>query len=152
MCKILSVAKSNYYYEINRVEREDETNYDKVVIKAFMETDSNYGARKLKKELANIDIQLSRRKIRIIMIKNALISSYTVLQYKPPKSAPSEQKTENILDRSFDDRVQYEVVVSDLTYVNVKGRWYYICILIDLFNREIIGHSCGANKDAALVK
>ena len=46
----------------------------------------------------------------------------------------------------------HEVIVSDLTYVNVSGRWYYICILIDLFNREIIGYSCGAHKDANLVK
>lgn len=152
MCKLLSVARSNYYYEVNRVEREDKTEYDKAVNKAFLDSDSNYGARKLKKELAKIDIRLSRRKIRSIMVKNALVSSYTVLQYKPPKSTPSEQKVENILDRSFDDRVLHEVVVSDLTYVNVRGKWYYICILIDLFNREIIGHSSGAKKDSTLVK
>jgi transposase InsO family protein len=152
MCRILSVSRSNYYYEINRVEREDETDYDKAVIKAFLDSDGNYGARKLKIELTKIDIQLSRRKIRSIMVKNALVSNYTVLQYKPPKSTPSEQKAENILDRSFDDRVLHEVVVSDLTYVNVKGNWHYICILIDLFNREIIGHSCGSNKDSTLVK
>lgn len=44
-----------------------------------------------------------------------------------------------------------EAVVSDLTYVRVEGKWNYICLLIDLFNREIIGHSCGRAKDADLV-
>lgn len=29
--------------------------------------------------------------------------------------------------------------------------WHYICILIDLFNREIIGYSAGRNKDTELV-
>lgn len=29
--------------------------------------------------------------------------------------------------------------------------WNYICVLIDLFNREIIGYSAGRNKDASLV-
>ena len=29
--------------------------------------------------------------------------------------------------------------------------WHYICILIDLFNREIIGYSAGRNKDTNLV-
>lgn len=29
--------------------------------------------------------------------------------------------------------------------------WHYICVLIDLFNREIIGHSAATHKDAALV-
>ena len=29
--------------------------------------------------------------------------------------------------------------------------WNYICVLIDLFNREIIGYSAGHMKDATLV-
>jgi len=41
--------------------------------------------------------------------------------------------------------------VSDLTYVRVKQNWHYICVLIDLYNREIIGHSAGPKKNAALV-
>lgn len=41
--------------------------------------------------------------------------------------------------------------MSDLTYVKVQNKWHYICVLIDLFNREIVGHSAGPNKDAALV-
>lgn len=35
MCKLLEVSRSNYYYEINRIEHEDETNDDEAVIKAF---------------------------------------------------------------------------------------------------------------------
>ena len=30
--------------------------------------------------------------------------------------------------------------------------WNYICVLVDLFNREIIGYSAGPNKTAQLVK
>lgn len=29
--------------------------------------------------------------------------------------------------------------------------WNYICVLLDLFNREIIGYSAGSNKSAELV-
>ena len=42
--------------------------------------------------------------------------------------------------------------MSDLTYVRVNGRWNYICILLDLYNREILGYSAGTHKDAELVK
>lgn len=31
------------------------------------------------------------------------------------------------------------------------GKWHYICLLINLFNREIVGYSAGAKKDADLV-
>jgi transposase InsO family protein len=152
MCNLLEISRSNYYYEINKVHLEVESSEDKAVIQAFEDSKGNYGARKLKIELAKIDIILSRRKIRQIMVRNALVSTYTVLQYKPAKSTSNEQKIENILSRDFDDRDLHEVIVSDLTYVNVASVWHYICILIDLFNREIIGYSCGRHKDADLVK
>ena len=39
-----------------------------------------------------------------------------------------------------------------MTYVRVGQSWNYICILVDLFNREIIGFSAGRNKDSQLVQ
>lgn len=43
------------------------------------------------------------------------------------------------------------MIVSDLTYVRVGNEWNYICILLDSYNREIVGYSCGKYKDAHLV-
>ncbi|MBU5267075.1 hypothetical protein KQI21_09630 [Virgibacillus proomii] len=43
------------------------------------------------------------------------------------------------------------VLVSDLTYVRVAEKWNYICLFVDLFNREMMGYSAGANKDHQLV-
>ena len=45
-----------------------------------------------------------------------------------------------------------KVVVSDLTYVNVSGKWNYICLILDLCNREIVEYAAGKNKDVKLVK
>ena len=45
-----------------------------------------------------------------------------------------------------------KVVVSDLTYVNVGGNWNYICLMLDLYNREIVGYAAGKNKNAELVE
>lgn len=33
----------------------------------------------------------------------------------------------------------------------MAGKWHYICLLINLFNREIVGYSAGPKKDAELV-
>ena len=57
-----------------------------------------------------------------------------------------------MLNRNFKQEKRMNVVVSDLTYVNVGGKWNYICLMIDLFNREIVGYAAGKNKDAELVK
>ena len=86
------------------------------------------------------------------MDKYRLISNYIIKQYKVHKTSCNEDKTENIVNREFDNRRDLEILVSDLTYVNVAGKWHYICLLINLFNREIVGYSAGAKKDAILVK
>ena len=36
--------------------------------------------------------------------------------------------------------------------MRVGGGWNYVCLLVDLSNREIVGHSAGPRKDAALVR
>ena len=82
---------------------------------------------------------------------NGLISNYTVKQFKVHKITCNEDNIENKLNREFNREEQLDVVVSDLTYVNVQGKWNYICLIIDLFNREIIGYAAGKNKNAELV-
>jgi len=63
----------------------------------------------------------------------------------------TEEFGKNKLKREFNDKKHMEVITSDLTYVNVSGKWHYICLMLDLFNREIVGYSAGPNKDAGLV-
>ena len=60
-------------------------------------------------------------------------------------------KIANIVEQNFKDQPPLNVVVSDWTYVRVEMSWHYICIIIDLFNREIIGYITGRNKGANLV-
>ncbi|MCG4586986.1 DDE-type integrase/transposase/recombinase, partial [Anaerosalibacter bizertensis] len=71
--------------------------------------------------------------------------------YKVKKSKCNEEKIENIVNRDFKNREKLEVVVSDLTYVRVGNKWNYICTLLDLHNKEVIGYSAGDKKDAELV-
>lgn len=54
----------------------------------------------------------------------------------------------NHLNREFNQKEPLRVVVSDLTYVRVDNKWNYVCLFVDLFNREIIGYSAGNRKDA----
>lgn len=81
----------------------------------------------------------------------AITSVYTVKKFKPYKSSINEDKIVNIVARKFDNRKRCQVLVSDLTYVRVGNKWNYICTIIDLYSREIIGYSCGPHKTAQLV-
>ena len=77
------------------------------------------------------------------MQNQGLVSNYTVKQYKQHKSICKHADVKNVVNREFHREETLEVVVSDLTYVNVAGKWNYICLLVDLYNREIIGYAAG---------
>ena len=150
MCRVLQISRSTYYYESKLSENESELTES--IKEIFRKSRTNYGTRKIKQELAALDQVVSRRRIGRIMKQEGLVSNYTKAQFKPQKDHCNESKTENVVDRHFKDQPYRNVVVSDLTYVRVGMNWNYICVLVDLFNREIIGWSAGARKTASLVK
>jgi putative transposase len=86
------------------------------------------------------------------MKAEGLVSKYTIAQFKLEKSPINESDVGNVLEREFVQEQALKVVVSDLTYVRVRQKWHYICVLVDLHNREIIGHSADPNKAAQLVQ
>jgi len=151
MCSVLQLPRSTYYYKPEPATGLQEQELEDTVIEIFKLSRNNYGTRKIKKELAMRSLHVSRRKIGCIMKKHGLVSSYTVAQYKPHKAAPNEAEIGNGLQREFKQDEPFAVVVGDLSYVRVDGKWNYVCLFVDLFNREIIGHSCGARKTAQLV-
>ena len=94
----------------------------------------------------------SKRRIIRIMKENGLVSTYTVKQYKVHKQTCNNDKIDNKLKRNFNQEERMKVIVSDSTYVNVAGKWNYICLMLDLYNREIVGYAAGKHKDANLVR
>ena len=149
MCKLLNISRTIVYYD--RKNKCKDIELEKHIVRIFKDSKNNYGSRKIKVELQKLGYQVSLKRIRKYMNLNGLVSNYTVKQFKVHKSTCNEYKIENKLNREFNRDEKLDVVVSDLTYVNVQGKWNYICLIIDLFNREIIGYAAGKNKNAELV-
>ena len=150
MCRVLQVNRSTYYYEAKQLP--DESGLASEIKEIFRKSRNNYGTRKIKRELMKTGKQVSRRRIGRIMKQEGLVSNYTTAQFKPQKDTCNESKTENVLNRQFQNREYRDVVISDLTYVRAGAHWNYICVPADLYNREIIGYSAGEHKTAELVK
>lgn len=148
----MGVPRSLIYYKakLGKVDTEAEN----AVIEEFRNNFSVYGTRKLKKVLSRrkTPIEISRRKIGKIMKKYGLVSKYVKRRKNGRKQLVNEDSQPNIVKREFDDREPFEVVVSDLTYVKVGSKWHYICLLMDLATRGVIGYAAGRNKDAKLVR
>ncbi|MEQ9764267.1 IS3 family transposase [Streptococcus sp. ZJ151] len=150
MCRWLNLPRSSYYYKAT--EPASETELEEMVKRIFLESKSRYGARKIKKCLETEGFVLSRRRIRRIMKRLNLVSVYQKTSFRPCSKGKNEAPIPNLLDRQFNQERPLEAIVTDLTYVRVGKRWAYVCLIIDLYNREIIGLSVGWQKTAELVK
>jgi transposase InsO family protein len=150
MCKLLGIARSTLHYK--STPPKVDTALENAVIEEFRRSRNNYGTRKLQIVLNRRGFVVSRRRIGLIMKKYDLVSNYTLRQQKKSKAAVNEDATANKVEREFNGRKQYEVVVSDLTYVKIAGNWCYLCLLLDLCGRKILGSAVGRKKDAKLVE
>ncbi|WP_198286499.1 MULTISPECIES: IS3 family transposase [Bacillus] len=149
MCNVLQLPRSTYYYEAKIKPSGDELSSK--VVEIFQANRQSYGTRKIKVELKKQGLIVSRRRIGRMMKENGLVSTYTLAQFKPYRDQCNESTIKNELNRTFHQEEPLAVVVSDLTYVRVGQKWHYVCLFVDLFNREMIGYSAGAHKDAQLV-
>jgi len=50
---------------------------------------------------------------------------------------------ENILNREFTASIPGAKWVSDLTYLRTTQGWLYLCIIIDLWDRKVLGWFIG---------
>lgn len=57
----------------------------------------------------------------------------------------------NRLQQQFRQKAPNLVWVSDITYIKAGGKWYYLCIVMDLFSRNVISWHISAKPDSELV-
>jgi len=80
MCKLLKISRSRIYYK--KKAKTINSELENEIINIFKANRNVYGTRKIKKELAKRDYQVSRRCIGEIMKKYGLVSQYTVSNLK----------------------------------------------------------------------
>lgn len=149
MCRVLQINRSHIYYQRKAITQANQTIENKVM-ETFYKNRKAYGTRRLKGALELQEVILSRRKIGKIMAKYGLISRYTKVSFKPKKTPVNTEICENVLHRDFNQKGK-AIIVSDLTYVRVGLVFNYVCTIVDLRKREVVGHSCGPNKTSDLV-
>lgn len=59
--------------------------------------------------------------------------------------------TANVLDRQFSPEAPNRVWVGDIAYIATAKGWLYLAVVIDLFNREVIGWSIKPRMTTDLV-
>ncbi|MBQ1834116.1 MAG: DDE-type integrase/transposase/recombinase, partial [Oscillospiraceae bacterium] len=57
----------------------------------------------------------------------------------------------NRLDQQYDQTAPNPVWVSDITYVKVGERYYFVCVILDLFSRLVLSYGISDTIDTTMV-
>jgi len=149
MCKVLEVGKSSYYEWLNRKPSRRSIEASRVtseVIQIYNNSKKRYGSPKITVELNKRGIKTSRPRVARIMAKNNL-KSIIKKRYRVPTTDSRHDKhiSDNVLGRNFFRDKPSQAWVSDITYIRTKQGWLYLTIIMDLFDRKIIGWSLADN-------
>lgn len=155
MCYALDVSKSGYYSWLGRKDSKRKE-YNRYllhwIVKIHAESNGTYGAERILKGLKEKDIYCDVRLVSKLM-KVAKISSKIKAGYKPSTTDSNHENriSPNLLERNFQAEKPNQAWVSDITYIFVGNTWMYLCVIIDLFNREIIGWNFDDNMETPLL-
>ncbi len=169
MCKAFEISRETYYrYFRNHpvdAQLKDRQAFKAAVKIAIFEIYRKsgtkkkgvFGSRKIRDIINTYTIngkkvKLSRHQVLRIMKELGIKSKYNSKSFKPyAKKQLATTFFDNLLQQQFDGYAPYEVLTSDLTYINTNEGWRYVCFIIDLFNREIVGYSISEHHDTNCV-
>lgn len=106
------------------------------------------------KKLISIGHNVNHKKISRIMRENGLNSVVRRRKYRPEvyerRKLLKETVPANILQRNFYSPTPRTIFVTDITYLYTSDGIYYLNIIEDLYNREIVAWKIGDSPDSYL--
>ena len=154
LCEALDVARGTFYNHIFR--RADHSKRDQeqeqlmqLVQQVFDDNAQRFGAEKIRIILAESGIRVSTKRITAIMQELELhnVRSDAKKEYKKRQ----QYKKQNMLERQFTADRPDQIWVSDITYFKVNDYWVYLCVILDLFSRKVVGYRVSRNESTNLV-
>ena len=155
LCKTLKVAKGSYFNHILRNKNENTLAAQKraeltpVIEKIFHESNEIYGSGKIHAILKDRGYKVSQDTVADIMHKNGWFAIGTGAK---KLYLMNQERKENILNQQFNVCRPNEVWVSDVTYFRYNERNYYICVIIDLYARKVVGYKISLSNSTQLTK
>ncbi len=154
LCEALNVARGTFYNHIFR--KADCTKYMEEqqalmlqVKQIFDDSKQRYGAEKIRVTLAENGIHVGKERIRKIMNELGLVSIREDAKSNYKKRQQYQKR--NLLNQEFKAKRQNEIWVSDITYFKVKDYAVYLCVIIDLFSRRVVGYRISRKSSTHLV-
>ena len=154
MAGVFGVSRSAYYrwlkHGVSR--RRDKADAELLaLIREIMERHRfRYGSPRVRRELLSAyGRRVSLKKVARLMRENGLAARGKRQYIRTTNSNHRLPVCENILDRKFSAEQGGQKWVSDITYLRTSSGWVYLTVVLDLFDRKIVGWALSNGMEAA---
>src|SRR5438105_3796154 len=110
-----------------------------------------YGSRRMHHELKGRGHRIGLARIERLMRDNGIRARHKRRYKATTDSKHSMPVADNLLQRNFTPESPNCVWTGDITYIATDEGWLYLAVVLDLFNREIVGWSIKSRMSADLV-
>ena len=156
LCRALDVNRSTYYYHVFRAPEEtqlqaEDDQLKPVISEIFEKSFERFGVRKIRAKLVQDGYIISERRILRLMKELGLSSKGK----RPKLNSANDRQYQyypNNLKRKFLADEPNTIWVSDITYAKVGMDFLYLCVIIDLYSRKVVGYSISEYIDTALTR
>ena len=115
------------------------------------EVDHRYGSPRMTEELRRRGYQVGENRVARLMRESKLGRRAKKRYRSTTDSKHRLPVAENLVNREFTVPAPNMVWASDLTYVSTAQGWLYLCVIIDLYSRKVVGWSMGTRMTSELM-
>ena len=154
MAGIFKVHRSGYYRWKKNKDKKKDLFYHHMVNEIKMIQESvkyTYGSPRVTEELKKRGYTINRKYVARLMKENHLNCrrkrKFKLTTDSDHNLAPSP----NLLNRNFRAVAPNKVWASDITYIWTQEGWLYLCVIIDLYSRKVVGWALSSRIDSDLL-
>jgi len=151
MCKVFKMRKSSYYKWLKNGPSTRWQENEKLLVEImdiFEDSEGTYGSPRMTKELKARGWNVGKNRVAKMMRAADIRARKPKRFVVTTDSKHNYPVVPNVLDRKFRATRPGQIWVSDLTYVRTKNGWLYLTVIIDLYDRKVIGWSMSTGLSA----
>lgn len=156
LCRVLAVTRRQGYYEWLAAEpaRQARAADDEQLtaqIRAIHAEHHGYGSPRITDELRRRGQVINRKRVERIMREGDITGITRRRRRSLTRQDTTAAPAPDLIRRDFTAAGPGHRLVGDITYLPTAEGWLYLATVIDLFNREVIGHAMAEHMRAELV-
>ncbi len=144
MCQILKVDRSSYYKWLKKGKSKRQLYNEELLVlirQEYIKSGYLYGSQRITAILKKNNVACSRPRVARLMRQNDIVSKIKRRYKATTDSMHKYAISTNLLGLKFTVSKPNKVWVSDITYIPTKEGFIYLTTVMDLYNREVVGHS-----------